>query len=103
MGPRSPKDRQTSEQPPQLAHSPAISRHRRAVSTMDDMRNMEADGLLPPLTSPFSPPAFNPYDIVLGSNEAVGGQNWGSESVERGEEKPNTRRVPVPSSPQPGP
>ena len=71
--PRSPKDRQTSEQPPQLAHSPAISRHRRAVSTMDDMRNMEADGLLPPLTSPFSPPAFNPYDIVLGSNEAIAG------------------------------
>ena len=43
------------------------------MSTMDDMRNMEADGLLPPLTSPFSPPAFNPYDIVLGSNEAIAG------------------------------
>merc|ERR1719209_1624652 len=72
--PRSPnKDRQTSEQPRQMAHSPAITRHRRAVSTMDDMRNMEADGLLPPLTSPFSPPAFNPYDIVLGSNEAIAG------------------------------
>merc|ERR1719500_1124874 len=72
--PRSPKDRQAaSEQPRQLPHSPAITRHRRAVSTMGDMRNMEADGLLPPLTSPFSPPAFNPYDIVLGSNEAIAG------------------------------
>merc|ERR1719427_1735251 len=56
-----------------MPHSPAIARHRRAVSTMDDMRNMEADGHLPPLTSPFSPPAFNPYDIVLGSNEAIAG------------------------------
>ena len=43
-------------------------RHRRAVSTTS-----EADTFLPPLTSPFSPPAFNPYDIVLGSNEAIAG------------------------------
>ena len=44
------------------------SRHRRAVST-----TAEADLFFPPLTSPFSPPAFNPYDIVLGSNEAIAG------------------------------
>lgn len=44
------------------------NRHRRAVSTI-----AEADLFLPPLTSPFSPPAFNPYDIVLGSNEAIAG------------------------------
>merc|ERR1719427_422638 len=56
-----------------MPHSPAIARHRRAVSTMDDMRNMEADTFLPPLASPFSPPAFNPYDIILGSNEAIAG------------------------------
>ena len=43
-------------------------RHRRAVSTIS-----EAEAFLPPLTSPFSPPAFNPYDIVLGSNEAIAG------------------------------
>ena len=44
------------------------SRHRRAVSTVS-----EAESWLPPLTSPFTPPAFNPYDIVLGSNEAIAG------------------------------
>ena len=48
--------------------SPSPPRHRRAVSTMS-----EADTFLPPLASPFSPPAFNPYDIVLGSNEAIAG------------------------------
>ena len=44
------------------------TRHRRAVSTVS-----EAEHCLPPLTSPFSPPAFNPYDIILGSNEAIAG------------------------------
>eukprot|EP00092_Neocalanus_flemingeri_P001373 GFUD01001465.1.p1 GENE.GFUD01001465.1~~GFUD01001465.1.p1 ORF type:complete len:847 (+),score=320.04 GFUD01001465.1:275-2542(+) len=48
--------------------SPSTPRHRRAVSTMS-----EAESFLPPLASPFSPPAFNPYDIVLGSNEAIAG------------------------------
>lgn len=43
-------------------------RHRRAMSTMS-----EADSFLPPLGSPFSPPAFNPYDVILGSNEAIAG------------------------------
>ena len=33
----------------------------------------EAETSLPPLTSPFSPPAFNPYDVILGSNEAIAG------------------------------
>ena len=28
---------------------------------------------LPQLTSPLSPPAFNPADIILGSNEAIAG------------------------------
>lgn len=42
--------------------------HRRAMSTTSD-----ADNMLPPLTSPFSPPAFNPADIILGSNEAIAG------------------------------
>jgi hypothetical protein len=42
----------------------------RTVSTMS-----ESDGLggLLPLTSPFSPPAFNPYDVVLGPNETIAG------------------------------
>jgi len=43
-------------------------RHRRAMSTMS-----EAESFLPPLGSPFSPPAFNPYDVILGSNEAIAG------------------------------
>ena len=42
--------------------------HRRALSTLSD-----ADNLLPTLTSPLSPPAFNPADIILGSNEAIAG------------------------------
>ena len=29
--------------------------------------------MLPQLTSPLSPPAFNPADIILGSNEAIAG------------------------------
>ena len=29
--------------------------------------------MLPQLTSPLSPPAFNPHDILLGSNEAIAG------------------------------
>ena len=44
------------------------SMHRRAVSTLSD-----TDNLLPTLTSPLSPPAFNPADIILGSNEAIAG------------------------------
>lgn len=47
---------------------PSPQRHRRAMSTMS-----EAETFLPPLGSPFSPPAFNPYDIILGSNEAIAG------------------------------
>ena len=33
----------------------------------------EASNNLPQLTSPMSPPAFNPADVVLGSNEAIAG------------------------------
>ena len=33
----------------------------------------DADAMLPQLTSPLSPPAFNPADIILGSNEAIAG------------------------------
>jgi hypothetical protein len=33
-------------------------------------------GSLLPLTSPFSPPAFNPYDVVLGPNETIAGNNF---------------------------
>ena len=33
----------------------------------------DADQFLPQLTSPLSPPAFNPADIILGSNEAIAG------------------------------
>jgi len=61
------KDRFSSE-PMYGIPSKHNTRHRRAVSTMS-----EADSYLPPLASPFSPPAFNPYDIVLGSNEAIAG------------------------------
>merc|ERR1712098_805921 len=53
--------------PPAPVHE-VDPRHRRAVSTVS-----EAEHFLPPLTSPFSPPAFNPYDVVLGSNEAIAG------------------------------
>ena len=40
--------------------------HRRAVSH-------EAEQILPQLTSPLSPPAFNPNEVLLGSNEAIAG------------------------------
>ena len=64
-----PTRRVTASEPRHLLVPPGLSaRHRRAVSTMS-----EAETFLPPLTSPFSPPAFNPYDIVLGSNEAIAG------------------------------
>ena len=62
-----PTRRVTASEPRHLQPGPD-PRHRRAVSTMS-----EAETFLPPLTSPFSPPAFNPYDIVLGSNEAIAG------------------------------
>jgi len=42
--------------------------HRRAFSSVSD-----AEAMLPQLTSPLSPPAFNPADIILGSNEAIAG------------------------------
>ena len=44
------------------------TRHRRALSAA----NSEPE-FFPPLSSPFSPPAFNPYDVDLGSNEAIAG------------------------------
>ena len=67
---QAPARRETVSEPRYLAPAPVTSdpRHRRAVSTVS-----EAEQSLPPLTSPFSPPAFNPYDIVLGSNEAIAG------------------------------
>lgn len=46
----------------------AFANHRRAISCMQD-----ADAMLPQLTSPLSPPAFNPEEIILGSNEAIAG------------------------------
>ena len=64
-----PARRETLSEPRHLAPAPESGpRHRRAVSTVS-----EAEHSLPPLTSPFSPPAFNPYDIILGSNEAIAG------------------------------
>ena len=42
--------------------------HRRAYSSTS-----EAEHALPQLTSPLSPPAFNPADVILGSNEAIAG------------------------------
>ena len=72
--PRQDQERHGASEPRHLLHPPAsTSRHRRAASTMEEMKTMEVEGILPPLTSPFSPPAFNPYDIVLGSNEAIAG------------------------------
>lgn len=59
----------STPEPPLLTNETTEStRHRRAVSAA----NSEPE-FLPPLTSPFSPPAFNPYDLVLGSNEAIAG------------------------------
>merc|ERR1712080_610325 len=46
----------------------AFTNHRRAISNLQD-----ADSMLPQLTSPLSPPAFNPHEILLGSNEAIAG------------------------------
>ena len=63
-----PPARRVTASEPRHLHPVLDPRHRRAVSTMS-----EAETFLPPLTSPFSPPAFNPYDIVLGSNEAIAG------------------------------
>ena len=62
-----PTRRETVSEPRNLTPAQE-ARHRRAVSTVS-----EAENFLPALTSPFSPPAFNPYDIVLGSNEAIAG------------------------------
>ena len=42
--------------------------HRRTIANFSD-----ADAMLPQLTSPLSPPAFNPADVILGSNEAIAG------------------------------
>jgi hypothetical protein len=50
---------------------PAESRQRN-VSTVSEL---DVFGGLLPLTSPFSPPAFNPYDVVLGPNETIAGEN----------------------------
>ena len=64
-----PARRETVSEPRHLAPASGPDpRHRRAVSTVS-----EAETSLPPLTSPFSPPAFNPYDVILGSNEAIAG------------------------------
>jgi len=43
------------------------SRHFRAASATSELE------FYPPLSSPFSPPAFNPYCVDLGSNEAIAG------------------------------
>ena len=45
----------------------AFASHRRAVS------NETMEQILPQLTSPLSPPAFNPNEVLLGSNEAIAG------------------------------
>ena len=42
--------------------------------TVSSVSEPDAFSLLP-LTSPFSPPAFNPYDVVLGPNETIAGKN----------------------------
>ncbi|TRY70427.1 hypothetical protein TCAL_09298 [Tigriopus californicus] len=57
---------QVSSMISRLMASEEHSQHLRTNSTLsaDDMA---------PLTSPFSPPAFNPSDIILGSNEAIAG------------------------------
>jgi hypothetical protein len=51
-----------------LSFDSSLASHRRAFSTVS-----EAEHTLPQLTSPLSPPAFNPADIILGSNEAIAG------------------------------
>ena len=61
--------------------TPDNNRHKRAMSTTS-----EAETFLPPLSSPFSPPAFNPYDVDLGSNEAIAGLDSPSPYV--GADKP---------------
>jgi len=67
---------------------PSPQRHRRAISTMS-----EAETFLPPLGSPFSPPAFNPYDVILGSNEAIAGlDSPAPNSGELGRHKVDTSR-----------
>ena len=55
----------------------AFTSHRRAIS--GSVQDVNGHGLLPQspmlhqLTSPLSPPAFNPHEILLGSNEAIAG------------------------------
>ena len=49
----------------------AFTNHRRAVSNFQNTDAMSP--MLPQLTSPLSPPAFNPHEILLGSNEAIAG------------------------------
>merc|ERR1719319_578867 len=56
--------------PPQVQPVARNTIHRRAMSCAADV-----DGFFPPLSSPFSPPAFNPYDVDLGSNEAIAGMD----------------------------
>ena len=48
-----------------------FTNHRRAISNLPNIDAMSP--MLPQLTSPLSPPAFNPHDILLGSNEAIAG------------------------------
>jgi len=71
------------------ANQQQLGDHRRAVSTLSEADNVSTKKnhffpiktffstlsfqMLPQLTSPLSPPAFNPADIILGSNEAIAG------------------------------
>ena len=57
---------QQSQEVDQNEEFNAFASHRRAVSN-------ETLQILPQLTSPLSPPAFNPNEILLGSNEAIAG------------------------------
>lgn len=65
---------------PAPSASTANNSHKRAMSLST---TSEADLFLPPLTSPFSPPAFNPYELDLGSNEAIAGLDSPSPYVEK--------------------
>ena len=40
---------------------------------ISNVRQEDLDSMLPQLTSPLSPPAFNPHEIILDSNEAIAG------------------------------
>lgn len=57
---------QASSMISRLMASEENSQHLRTNSTLSAEE-------MAPLTSPFSPPAFNPSDIILGSNEAIAG------------------------------